>query len=94
MDLILSYRRISSLKIIREEHENGIFTLQSQIYQSILKIEVLEYTGSDKNIEWLLQGIRHINGIKEWGPLQQSKFVVEMQAKKHLKPTDLDQMTG
>lgn len=87
-------RRISSLRIIREEHERGILTLSEKLYQSILKIEVLEYTGSDENIEWLLQGIRHINGIREWGPLQQSKFLVEMQDKKHLKPTDLDKMTG
>ena len=41
-----------------------------------------------------LQGLRHIKGIKDWGPVQQGKFLIEMQERRNLRPTDLATMTG
>jgi hypothetical protein len=87
-------RRISSLRIITDEYTRGLRTIPNHLVKSLDKIEALIYTGSDLNIEWLLQGIRHINGVKEWGSLQQAKYLVEMKENKHLRPTELDQMTG
>ena len=87
-------RRITTAKLILNENGKGIITLDEKIINSIKEIEVLVYTGDDKNIIWVLQGMRHINGIKEWGPLQQSRFLYEMQLDKSLNPTELDKMTG
>ena len=42
------------------------------------KLEVLLYKGSEQqDISWLLQGIRHISGIRNWGPAQQARLVVD-----------------
>ncbi|PIA79447.1 hypothetical protein BFR04_00950 [Gaetbulibacter sp. 4G1] len=87
-------RRISTVKTLLNEHQEGIITLDSNILESLKNIEVLVYSGADKNIIWLLQGMRHINGIKEWGALQQARFLVEMQKEESLSATELDKMTG
>lgn len=87
-------RRITTAKVLLEEHEEGIITLDEKILNSLKNIEVLIYTGTDKNIIWLLQGMRHINGIKEWGALQQARFLFEMQDDNSLNATELDKMTG
>ncbi|MBC2845609.1 hypothetical protein [Winogradskyella flava] len=87
-------RRVTSLKKLLDEHTKGIRSLSYDLIDSITNLEVLEYEGKDEQIEWILQGIRHINGIKEWGPLQQSRFLAEMYLNKNMSPTDLDEMTG
>lgn len=86
-------RRIATVKTLLKEHLKGIGTLPANILESLQQIEVLIYTGTDKDIIWLLQGIRHINGIKEWGALQQARFLYEMQENESLKASDLDKMT-
>lgn len=87
-------RRITTAKTLYNQHQDGLITLNDNIFNSLKTIEVLIYSGSDKNIIWLLQGMRHINGIKEWGALQQARFLYEMQKEESLSPTELDKMTG
>lgn len=87
-------RRISTAKTLLKQHQEGIITLIDSVLNSLKTIEVLVYSGTDKNIIWLLQGMRHINGIKEWGALQQARFLYEMQKEESLSPTELDKMTG
>lgn len=87
-------RRVTSLKKLKEEHDSGVRSLDAKLLDSITNLEVLVYNGEDPEIEWVLQGIRHINGIKEWGPLQQSRFLAEMYKNKNMSATDLDEMTG
>lgn len=87
-------RRVTTAKVILKEHEDGILTLSERILNSLKDIEVLVYSGDNKNIIWLLQGMRHINGIKEWGALQQARFLFEMQKDKSLSATELDKMTA
>lgn len=87
-------RRISSLKVLKEDHARGRVSLDEGALKSVEEFEVLVYKGVDKDIVWLLQGLRHIKGIKDWGPVQQGKFLVEMQERRNLKPTDLATMTG
>lgn len=86
-------RRVASVKTLLKEHADGIITLDETILNSLNKLEVLIYSGADKDIIWILQGMRHINGIKEWGPLQQSRFLCEMQEKQSLRANELDKMT-
>lgn len=87
-------RRISSLKGLKEDHTRGRVSLNEGVLNSIEEFEVLVYNGVDKDVVWLLQGLRHIKGIKDWGPVQQGKFLVEMQERRNLRPTDLATMTG
>lgn len=77
-------RRITALKILKEQileesiDEDGIN--EEQLYalsKSIDEIEVLVYKGSERDISWLLQGIRHISGIKDWEPAQRARLVAQ-----------------
>ncbi len=77
-------RRTAALKTIAkriEEFEIDIEGIDqpylNQLLQSIQQIEVLVYDGTDNNISWILQGVRHISGIKEWEPAQQAKLLAE-----------------
>jgi len=87
-------RRISSLKGLKEDHTRGRVSLNEDVLNSIEKFKVLVYNGTDKDVVWILQGLRHIKGIKDWGSVQQGKFLVEMQERRNLRPTDLATMTG
>lgn len=87
-------RRISSLKVLHEDHTRGRISLDGRVVGSLKKFNVLAYEGENKDIVWLLQGIRHIKGIKEWGPLQQGKYFSDMQDQRGFMPTDLATMTG
>ena len=41
-------------------------------------LEVLIYEGTDSHdISWLLQGIRHISGVRDWEPAQRARLLVD-----------------
>jgi len=69
-------RRIAALKSIIEEYEAGERELDENFIESLKKIEVLIFEPhvdlSKEQAQLLIQGIRHISGIKEWGPYQQA----------------------
>jgi hypothetical protein len=87
-------RRITSLKSLLDDHVRGRETLNEKVLSSLKIFKVLVYEGTDKDIVWKLQGIRHIKGVKEWGPLQQGIFLSDMQERKKLKLNDLAEMTA
>jgi hypothetical protein len=54
--------------------EDYLDRLQEQTAQ----IEVMKYNGSGaEDISWMLQGIRHISGIRDWEPAQRAKLVAQ-----------------
>lgn len=79
-------RRLASVKIIKERLSRGDYEITEQydesyyerLNKSLNEIEVLVYEGDEDNIAWMLQGIRHISGIKEWSPTQRAKLVSEL----------------
>jgi len=90
-------RRVAALKTLMKGHQDGTSPLPEYIVKSITQLEVLVYDGDDPNIAWILQGLRHMTGIKEWQPLQQAEFlakveevlvdqVVGFEAQLHLEP--------
>lgn len=78
-------RRFRSLTKLRESiREGDIFPddLSEEYLRGLLDetstIEVLVYEGSDgHDISWMLQGIRHIGGIRQWDPAQKAKLVAD-----------------
>lgn len=71
-------RRLASLKTLKAAEEKKEIILQEHIRNSIQTIEVLLLDLPDdsyKEATWFLQGIRHISGIKDWGPYQQAELV-------------------
>ena len=75
-------RRAASLKTLLDDYEAGAVELSGEVKASIEKISVVVLVGSDEEIRILdqrtLMAIRHVAGIREWGPYQQAKLVVEM----------------
>lgn len=79
-------RRLASVKIIKERLSKDDYETTEQydssyyerLNESLSEIEVLVYEGDEDNIAWMLQGIRHISGIKEWSPTQRAKLVSEL----------------
>ena len=78
-------RRFAALTQLREEIRDGTVNEDGieqeyleELYNDTSEIDVLIYRGEDTHdISWLLQGIRHIGGIREWSPAQRARLVVE-----------------
>lgn len=94
-------RRLASLTLLREQISDG--TLAEDLDESYLndlmantaELDVLVYEGeSNKDIAWLLQGVRHISGIRDWEPAQQGKLVADQIDKKGLQYAEAGQRFG
>lgn len=77
-------RRLAALKILYDQiidmcvcEDDINDEYLDKLQKSIEKIEVLLYKGQQRDISWLLQGIRHISGIRPWDPAQRARLVVE-----------------
>ena len=85
-------RRFAALRSIRQEiqdgtvNEDGITSEHlEKLVQDTDTLKVLLYQGTETHdISWLLQGIRHISGIRPWSPAQRARLVAEQIEEKHL----------
>lgn len=71
-------RRLAAVKTILGDVRRKVLVLPEAVLDSLIEIEVLELniTGAAAvKAASLLQGIRHISGVKNWGPYQQGKLV-------------------
>lgn len=78
-------RRLAALKTLNEKIEKGLIDEDehgceyiNKLKIDISEIEVLVYEGDQDDISWMLQGIRHISGIKDWTPTQRAKLVTDL----------------
>ena len=74
-------RRAAAIKALLKEHEDGSTDLSDIIKASIVQIEVIELLGEDEevtNYTRTLMAIRHVSGVRQWGPYQQARLVVEL----------------
>lgn len=95
-------RRLAALKELREEIANDVIA-EPNITKDSLEalraatdhLEVLVYRGSDTaDIAWILQGIRHISGIRDWLPAQQGKLVADQIDRDGLSLSEAGQRFG
>lgn len=95
-------RRFRSLTKLRNDIDNDEISgeevdenLLKRLYEQTRKIEVLIYNGDGKDdISWMLQGIRHISGIRSWEPAQRAKLVAEQVEKENKKLGVVGQQFG
>lgn len=74
-------RRVAAVKALLAEQAAGSADIPVATLASIAAIPSIEITGSVEErraYKQKLMAIRHIAGIKEWGPYQQAKLVVEL----------------
>jgi len=72
-------RRVTTLKKLVEAHTKGEAHLDNDVLQSMKKFYAFVYDGNNPDIVWLVQGLRHMSGIKEWPPLQQAAFIAKIE---------------
>jgi len=87
-------RRVTSLKILWENHAKGKITLPSNIIPGIKEFEALVYEGSNPNIAWIVQGFRHTPGIEPWQRYTQAKFLADYEKQTGMTPKDIASIFG
>ena len=78
-------RRLAALKSLRSEIEQGVVAEENisedylnQLTKATDELQVLVYNGDiGHDISWILQGVRHISGIRDWKPAQRARLVVD-----------------
>lgn len=78
-------RRFRALSRLRQDIAEGLsFDIQipteqlERLMAQTHEIEVLVYKGDGgEDISWVLQGIRHINGVRNWEPAQRAKLIAD-----------------
>lgn len=71
-------RRITALKALKKEYEAGEMEIDGALKATFDGIDVLVLGSSAEDAErdqWVLQGLRHLSGIKSWGLYQQAKAI-------------------
>lgn len=73
-------RRVAALKWLLELHECGKETFTDKQLGSFKAFEVLLLDDqlAPHTARWILPGLRHVSGIKEWGPYQKARMVFEL----------------
>lgn len=74
-------RRATAIKTLLEDNAAGSIDLSPAVKNSLEQIPVVVLAGTEEEIgsyKRTLMAIRHVAGIREWGPYQQAKLVVEM----------------
>ena len=74
-------RRIAAIKSLLKENKAGSVDLSESVNSTLNPIEVVELIGQEEEINAYtrtLMAIRHVSGVRQWGPYQQAKLVVEL----------------
>lgn len=89
-------RRVTALKWLISLEEIGKETFDDDSRENLTKLECLLL---DKDIapttaHLILPGLRHVSGIKEWGPYQKAKAVHNLRVNGGLSPQEAAQSLG
>lgn len=70
-------RRATALKWLQSLHDEGKETFTNKQLQNLIELEclVLNSELAPQAASLILPGLRHVSGIKEWGPYQKAKAV-------------------
>ena len=78
-------RRIAACKTLLQQHKIGEKTLADDVLRTISAPRVLvlhEDSDADARLDqWVIQGVRHISGLKPWGAYQSAKTIEAMLSK-------------
>jgi hypothetical protein len=70
-------RRVSALKWLIDLHNSAKETFTEEQLTNFRELEVLllDQENAPNSAVWILPGLRHVSGIKEWGPYQKARAV-------------------
>jgi len=88
-------RRVAALKWLIEQNREGLVQLSDAQIENFTKLEVLLLSqDADPNIgRWIIPGLRHVSGVKEWGAYQQA-LAVKTLRESGMTPQDAAQSIG
>lgn len=88
-------RRITALKWLMQLHEVGKETFEEEDLNNFTKIDclLLDREIAPDAAHLILPGLRHVSGIKEWGPYQKAKAVFALR-ETGLSPQEAAQSLG
>lgn len=89
-------RRIAALKSILEQHANGTLDLTQEQIDNYTKLNVLLLKDSNETslLNILIPGLRHVSGIKDWGPYQKAKLLCTLRDEEKLAPQQAAESIG
>lgn len=95
-------RRLAALKLLRSGIEEGTIDEEhiddeylNNLYDATNELVVLVYDGDvGHDISWILQGVRHIGGIRPWQPAQRARLVADQIESKGLSFSEAGQKFG
>ncbi len=78
--IIEGNRRITALRWLLDLHRSGKETFNDDQLQNLTELEVLllDQENAPETALWILPGLRHVSGIKEWGPYQKARAVFQL----------------
>jgi hypothetical protein len=74
-------RRVAAVKTLLAEQAGGSADIPAPTLATVATLPSIQITGTEEErraYKQKLMAIRHIAGIKEWGPYQQAKLIVEL----------------
>lgn len=77
-------RRAAAVMTLLADHAQGAVDIPADVLGTLQQLPVIEIIGNEderKSYQQTLMAIRHIAGIREWGPYQQAKLVAELYEK-------------
>ena len=95
-------RRLAALKLLRSRIEEGTIDEEhidheylTNLYTATEELIVLVYDGDiGQDISWILQGVRHISGIRPWQPAQRARLVADQIESKGMSFSEAGQKFG
>lgn len=88
-------RRMAACKIINEAYKSSeVPPNVAEIIDTIQNLEVLLYEGDEEDISWIIQGIRHISGVRAWRPFQQAQLLVKLEEERGVEPQIASETLG
>ena len=86
-------RRICAAKMVGPIGTYGQ-EISANVLESLETINCLEYTGTEQDASWILQGLRHITGILDWSAYNKARLLVEQMESEDLSLTEVGQLFG
>jgi hypothetical protein len=88
-------RRVTALKWLIQLHDSGKETFSEDRLKNLQRLEclVLDDKLASSSAALVLPGLRHVSGIKEWGPYQKAKTVHALR-KSGMSPQEAAQSLG
>lgn len=93
-------RRIASIKWILQDYERGELPLSEDkipLIENLKELDVIVAEGSPQdlvNLQFLIQGITHISGPKEWGPYQKAFAAVKLKEERGMEVPEIARALG